>query len=421
MSDSSVLKGNSNQSTIGSIQDTGSGDIVIISVTPDPPYGVNFVADNDGCAAVIESFDRLPNGKFGPLQKHGGLHYGDVLFEINDTPLENTLFNDVLKIINDRNLLKKTFKFINQREYYRKKRGLSLRAQPQDGKNSFLSVIKSSRINETEPRKFVEFEIACQLRVVSMKVQKDTVYQWSVWKRYSYFENLHVLLKESLGWQMDGIEFPSSHTFVINKLSPTFIDQRRSELKEYWQRVISIELVTDFAKHHCSMELKAFLDVDENMQKNNTLESSDMLDSNSGGNKQVLVTAANQGAGRPKSTRINSRRISTTASKTISQSNGFNYDEAVLNASTVVQTTIAPSNNKVDTQVSANPPSVKYVPPPPSQTNVNLNNALELNNNESNKKSASQLSNSDTNSNIPPPVTGARANLLSSISALRKD
>jgi hypothetical protein len=67
----------------GPSTDTAAGDIVVISVPPDGPYGVNFVADTDGFAAVIHSFDRLPNGKFGPLQKHGGLHYGDVLFEIN--------------------------------------------------------------------------------------------------------------------------------------------------------------------------------------------------------------------------------------------------------------------------------------------------------------------------------------------------
>ena len=39
----------------------------------------------------------------------------------------------------------------------------------------------------------------CLYRIVSLKVQKEIVYQWSVWKRYSDFEMLHTLLKKSLG------------------------------------------------------------------------------------------------------------------------------------------------------------------------------------------------------------------------------
>lgn len=35
-----------------------------------------------------------------------------------------------------------------------------------------------------------EYEIACQLRMVSMKVQKEKVYRWTVWKRYSEFLRL---------------------------------------------------------------------------------------------------------------------------------------------------------------------------------------------------------------------------------------
>lgn len=76
-------------------------------------------------------------------------------------------------------------------------------------------------------KKFVEYEISCQYRVVIQKVHKEYVYQWSVWKRYSDFESLHSLLKKSLGWRIDNIEFPSSSMFIMNKLTPDFIDQRR--------------------------------------------------------------------------------------------------------------------------------------------------------------------------------------------------
>lgn len=101
---------------------------------------------------------------------------------------------------------------------------------PQDGKNSFLSAVKRSRFSDSAGKKYVEYEIACQYRLVGHKVQTEVVYQWSVWKRYSEFENLHAAVKKSLGWQMDGIDFPSAHTFVMNKLSPEFVDQRRLDL-----------------------------------------------------------------------------------------------------------------------------------------------------------------------------------------------
>ncbi len=97
------------------------GDIVVIPVPADGPYGVLFEADNDGCAAVIKSWEPLANGRFGPLQKHGGLHYGDVLFSINEIALDLVPFSEVMAMVRDRNTLKKTFKFKNSSEYYRKK------------------------------------------------------------------------------------------------------------------------------------------------------------------------------------------------------------------------------------------------------------------------------------------------------------
>lgn len=104
---------------------------------------------------------------------------------------------------------------------------MSYKAQPLDVKNSFLSAVKQSRISEHGGKKYTEYEISCQYRLVGTKVQTEVVYQWSVWKRYSEFEVLHTSIKKSLGWQMDGIELPSAHTFVMNKLAPEFVDQRR--------------------------------------------------------------------------------------------------------------------------------------------------------------------------------------------------
>ena len=38
------------------MSDTIKGDIVQISLDPSSAYGTNFIADNEGCAAVIESY-----------------------------------------------------------------------------------------------------------------------------------------------------------------------------------------------------------------------------------------------------------------------------------------------------------------------------------------------------------------------------
>jgi hypothetical protein len=102
-----------------------------------------------------------------------------------------------------------------------------MRINPIDGKNSFMSTVKRTRISELKTRKFIEYEVTCQMRVVGNKVQSEVVYQWSVWKRYSEFLELHNSLKLSLGWQMNGIEFPPSYWMVFNKLAPEFTEKRR--------------------------------------------------------------------------------------------------------------------------------------------------------------------------------------------------
>jgi len=211
----------------GPTTDTAAGDVVIVSVSSEGPYGVVLEADTDGNAAVIKGFERLPNGKFGLLQKHGGLHYGDVLFAINDIQLDVVPFQEVMLIVRDRNILKKAFKFMNSSEYYRRKKMASSSTLVQDARNNFMSIIRRSRVQQDGSKKFAEYEIACQLRVVSMRVQKEIVYKWSVWKRYSEFETLHNNLRINLGWQLGAIELPSTHLLVLNKLSPEFIEQRR--------------------------------------------------------------------------------------------------------------------------------------------------------------------------------------------------
>lgn len=43
-----------------------------------------------------------------------------------------------------------------------------------------------------------------------------------------------------------------------------YICFKREKLKDYWQKLIALDKITDFTKHHCSLELKDFLQVDAN-------------------------------------------------------------------------------------------------------------------------------------------------------------
>lgn len=99
--------------------DTLAGDIIILQIPTDPPYGVAFGPDLNGNGLVVKSFEKLPTGKFGLIQKHGGIHYDDVLFEINDIPLYNVSHQDALNMLLNSNTLNKTVKFKNKKEYYR--------------------------------------------------------------------------------------------------------------------------------------------------------------------------------------------------------------------------------------------------------------------------------------------------------------
>lgn len=108
-------------SVTGPELNTSVGDTVIIPVASDGPYGVVLEADRDGNCAIIKSWERLPGGKFGPIQKHGGVHLGDALYAVNDNIMTFVSHAQVVAIVNDRNILRKVFKFISGAEHYRRK------------------------------------------------------------------------------------------------------------------------------------------------------------------------------------------------------------------------------------------------------------------------------------------------------------
>jgi len=89
----------------------------------------------------------------------------------------------------------------------------------------FESYITRARISEGSGGggdiKTVEYEVASQLRLASGRLNKNAVYKWSVWKRYSDFATLHKELSTTLGWQMEKSRLPPSHSLTWDKVTHT--------------------------------------------------------------------------------------------------------------------------------------------------------------------------------------------------------
>lgn len=309
----------------GPAKDTGAGEIVTILLTGSDPHALKLQPDRDGCAASIVSFERA-NGKFGTIQRHGGVHPGDILFGINDSNLENMPHGDVLLLLNDRNLLRKNLKFMSSNEYYRrKKKNMTTMgrgdAASSVSRQSFVSKVKRARVVDVgagSSSKYAEYEITCQWKVVA-GLEKEKTMQWSVWKRFSEFESLHGQLKKSLGWQIDHVEFPPSHSLTMNKYTPEFIERRRDALNTYWQGICAVAKVVEFDKHHCSPDLKKFLDVDSasalSEQPQPTNSAADDADGAAAGGRTAPARRMSQKS-------MSSRRLS---SKTVGAA--LNYEE----------------------------------------------------------------------------------------------
>lgn len=66
---------------------------VQIEVPSAGPYGMILDAGSDGKGAVIKEWAKLPNGKFGIIQTHGGVRLNDCILKINDTDCTYLSFN----------------------------------------------------------------------------------------------------------------------------------------------------------------------------------------------------------------------------------------------------------------------------------------------------------------------------------------
>jgi len=412
----------------GPVSDTAAGDVVTVNVSSEGPYGVVLEADNDGNAAVIKGFERLPNGKFGLLQKHGGLHYGDILFAINDIQLDVVPFHEVMVIVRDRNILKKAFKFMNSSEYYRRKKMASTSTLVHDQRNNFMSIIRRTRVQQDGSKKFVEYEIACQLRVVSMRVQKEIVYKWSVWKRYTEFDTLHNNLRVNLGWQLGAIEFPSTHLLVLNKLSPEFIEQRREELNTYWQRVISLDKIAEFNKHHCSEDIKTFLDVEGIMRNSGRgLPEHQAIEEEETSQvtrpQSVGASGSSSGANARRSKALSARRRSSggfaVGGDLFGSADNVTKVAQIADARPAVSSAASSSSLSATKTTGSAPPPPPPPPPPPRPASVARTTPPPPPPPPAAPQSCLQAASSGPAASLPPKASGARANLLSDIARRR--
>ncbi len=253
--------------------DTKTGDIVSIEVPNVGPYGITLGPDKSGQGALIVSWSKLPDGRYGTVQRHGGVHIGDAILMVNNSSLAHISHRDASRIIQDGNILRKHLTFCSSREYYRLKSsrafstGQGIAEYLKNNSNSvddppFTSFISRYRINGEGQDKVVEYEIACQLRTISERLHTQQVYKWAIWKRYSDFVTVHKELTKFLGWQMEKIRVPPSHSMTWDKFNEAFIQKRKLELNDYWKIIMELPRASDFTRTTNSSELRKFLDVD---------------------------------------------------------------------------------------------------------------------------------------------------------------
>ena len=235
-----------------------------------------------GRCAIILQWEKLPDGKSGPVERHGGVRLGDVLIGVNETPTAELTFGQVMALLKDDNSLRKSLHFCTFAELERRRGALQNPAVVlSDTTSRFTSRVRRARVAEPSSARhhratsnFAEYEVVCALRLDATKVAHDAVLKWAVWRRYSDFDKTDAALRQSLGWRMNDVgPFPPKHHFVLDKLAPEFIEKRRSQLDEWWQKILSIDSrITDFHMHHCEPALKAFVDAETHLKKKPSLQ-----------------------------------------------------------------------------------------------------------------------------------------------------
>ena len=358
--------------------DTKTGDIVSIEVPNVGPYGITLGPDKSGQGAIIISWSKLPDGRFGTVQRHGGVHIGDAILMVNNSSLAHISHHDASRIITDGNILRKNLTFCSSREYYRLKSsrafstGQGISEYLKNASNSgddppFTSFISRYRIKGEGQDKVVEYEIACQLRTISERLHTQQVYKWTIWKRYSDFVTVHKELTKFLGWQMEKIRVPPSHSMTWDKFNEAFIQKRKLELNDYWKTIMDLPRASDFTRTTNSSELRKFLDVDDVIRSQDSANEggaafAGLIDNGTSRGSVTTDTRNNVSSGKRASVRRGSvnmkgqslRRASLRVSATTGGS---------VNSSSSGSARPTP-NVTLDSEISS-PTSIGAPPPPP--------------------------------------------------------
>ena len=113
-------------------------------------------------------------------------------------------------------------------------------------------------------------------------------------------------------------------------------------------------MITDFFKHHCSQELKDFLEVDSNTKKS-VAQAADMVDDSSSQEKSPSAAPTRRGS------------VKSMRRKQNSTNTGFNYDDETPAVPQIAYTADSkPAASSTTTKAAAAPRSEAPAPPPPS-------------------------------------------------------
>ena len=271
-----------------------------------------------GDVIVVAGWERLSNGRLGPVQKSGAILLGDCLVQVNRIQIVTLKFQDVMSMLRSlrENGTLRSLTFISSKNHRNSGEGgvrggstteeRSVYSKSKIGqsglrrKYSFSSSVTSSRINlgkkqgntrsesasndggeqikSNDPvRPFAEYKIECRLLMRGFGGElTETTQSWTIWKRFSQFQELYDKLVHTYGWQLTNVEensqtpFPSkkplssSLLFLNGRLMENFMESRRDELDQFWQSMLKIEEITDFAQpHRYSRDLASFLSIEE--------------------------------------------------------------------------------------------------------------------------------------------------------------
>lgn len=203
--------------------------------------------------------------------------------------------------------------------------------------------------------------------------------------------------------------------------------------------MIGIDKVTDFQKHHCSFELKEFLDVESQAKK----EVAVAADTIQEGGENSEASPTNASSTRRAPIKSMSRRLSAKpgaysaeAAKALASDTANSQSAAAVSAP-IAQTTAAPAPAPVSsTPPPAAAPAENNTPPAPPVRSAPPAAAAAAAAAAAKPApaapsapvaapvaapAAAPAGPPPAGGTLPPKATGARANLLGSIAALRKD